>query len=298
MSLSSSIARSTRHGWVDLISTTRPRVMVLVLLTAPPVLVLGDATWPGWAPVVGILLGVGALSGGASAMNAWWERDLDAAMARTRSRPLPAGRVTPRAVLLFGLFLSVVGLGLIGASGGWLAGCLGALTWVHYVGVYTLLLKRLTPQNIVIGGMAGAAPPLIVDAVDGVVGLYGVALWLLITLWTPPHFWAIALYRSHEYEAAGIPMMPNVAGPVRTRRTMLLYGVATAVVSLVPWWAGGCTPIYGLTALGLGVWFCARLTAAMRTRSAGEDRRVFLASVIYLSVLFAVLGVDAFLFAP
>jgi protoheme IX farnesyltransferase len=277
----------------DLIALTRPRVLALVLFTAPAALALGRDGWPDAATIVGVLLGAALVGGGCGALNAWLEREADAQMARTCDRPLPAGRVTPRQALGFGVAISALGLLVLFGVGGWPPALVGGLTILHYVGVYTLWLKPRSPQNIVIGGAAGAAAPLIADAaLDGRIGVWGMVLFAIVFLWTPPHFWAIALYRKKEYAAAGFPMMPAVVGDAATRRRMLLYALLLIPTSLFPWLGGALGAHYAATALAAGAWFVASILRSMRAASSREDRRVFLVSIAYLTVLFAAMLAD------
>jgi protoheme IX farnesyltransferase len=277
----------------DHLALARPRVLLLVLLTAPPVFALGRPHWPEALTAVCVLLGTAFVAGGASALNAWLERDVDARMSRTRERPLPAGRLSADQALRFGAAISGLGLLVLFVVGGGLAAFVGALTLVHYVGVYTLWLKPRSPQNIVIGGAAGAAAPLIADAaVNGSIGIWGIALFAIVFLWTPPHFWAIALYREEEYAAAGLPMMPAVVGAPRTRRRMLGYALAGIPVSLLPWLLGELGLAYATAAVLLGGWFVACIVRSMRADDRLEDRRVFFASIAYLWLLFAAMLVE------
>jgi protoheme IX farnesyltransferase len=272
----------------DYIALTRPRVLALVLFTAPAALVLGHDGWPSPAVLIGVVLGAGLVGGGCGALNAWIERDPDGKMARTRERPLPTGRLAPHQAVIFGLMISALGLLVLFVSGGWLAATIGALTLAHYIFVYTLWLKPRSPQNIVIGGAAGAASPLIADAAaDGRLGIWGFVLFAIIFLWTPAHFWAIALYRKDEYAAAGFPMMPNVVGDDATRRKMLVYALILLPVTLLPWLGGVLSPVYALTALVAGGGFIASIGQAIRLRSPQQDRRVFSISIFYLAALFA-----------
>jgi protoheme IX farnesyltransferase len=271
----------------DYLSLTRPRVLTLVLFTAPPALVMGMDRWPDAITAVGVVLGAALVGGGCGAFNAWFERAADRRMARTRDRPLPAGRLEARQALGFSIGVSALGLLVLLAAGGWLAALIGALTLVHYALVYTVWLKPRTPQNIVIGGAAGAAAPLIADAAaDGRLGVWGGVLFLIIFLWTPPHFWAIALYRKREYAAAHFPMLPNVAGDTATRRRMLAYALVLIPVTLLPWLGGVLGPVYAVAAFGLGAWFAASIARAMRAPSIRHDRRVFAVSIQYLALLF------------
>jgi protoheme IX farnesyltransferase len=280
----------------DYVALTRPRVLALVLFTAPPAMALGGDGWPGAVVTIGVLLGAALVGGGCGAINAWYERAADARMDRTRDRPLPAGRLTPRQALRFGMLVSAAGVLVLFGVGGWLAALVGALTLAHYVGVYTVWLKPRTPQNIVIGGAAGAAAPLIADAAaNGSIGVWGFVLFAIVFLWTPPHFWAIALYRKHEYAAAGFPMMPSVAGDAGTRRQSLAYAILLIPVSLLPWLGGALGTAYAVTAAGGGLCFVASILRSMRVQTPREDRRVFLVSIAYLAALFSAMLVSLLL---
>ncbi len=240
---------ATWHDYVDLL---KPRVMSLVVFTAFAGLVAAPG---GLHPVLALtaILCIGVSAGAAGCINMWYDRDIDALMTRTRHRPLPAGRIAPHDALAFGVILSVAAVLLMGLAVNWAAAVLLALASAFYVFVYTIWLKRRTPQNIVIGGAAGAFPPIIGwCAVTGDVGLAPLLLFLVIFLWTPPHFWALALYRSEEYARAGVPMMPVVAGSAATRRQMLAYtllllpvGVAPALTDAAGWLYGGGAAVFG-----------------------------------------------------
>ncbi|MBW2230754.1 MAG: protoheme IX farnesyltransferase [Deltaproteobacteria bacterium] len=277
----------------DFVALTRPRVLMLVLLTAPAAMAIGREGWPEPGVLIGVVLGTALIGGGCGALNAWIERERDAKMKRTMDRPLPTGRLKPRQALIFGLLTSGLGLGLLLAVGGGLSATIGALTLLHYIFVYTLWLKPRSPQNIVIGGAAGATAPLIADAaVSGTIGVWSLVLFAIIFLWTPPHFWAIALYRKDEYAAAGFPMMPIVVGNAATRKKMLAYAFVLWPVTLIPWMGGALGPIYGLTALLTGGYFVASIARARRIARIEEDRRVFAISIVYLALLFAVMMLE------
>jgi protoheme IX farnesyltransferase len=274
----------------DFLALTRPRVLMLVLFTAPAAMAMGREGWPDPAVLVGVVAGTALIGGGCGALNAWIERERDAKMTRTMNRPLPTGRLSPRQALIFGLFTSGAGLGLLLVVGGGLSAAIGALTLLHYIFVYTLWLKPRSPLNIVIGGAAGAAAPLIADAaVSGTIGVWSLVLFGIIFLWTPPHFWAIALYRKQEYAAAGFPMLPVVVGDAATRKKMLVYACVLWPVTLIPWIGGALGPVYGLTALAAGGYFVASIARSRRIARPLEDRRVFVISIIYLALLFAVM---------
>jgi protoheme IX farnesyltransferase len=263
---------------------------MLVLFTAPAAMAMGQDGWPEPTILILVAAGTALIGGGCGALNAWIERERDAKMTRTMDRPLPTGRLSPRQALVFGLLTSGVGLGLLLAVGGALCAAIGALTLVHYIFVYTLWLKPRSPQNIVIGGAAGATAPLIADAaVNGAIGPWSLVLFAIIFLWTPPHFWAIALYRKDEYAAAGFPMMPAVVGNAATRNKMLAYACVLWPVTLIPWIGGALGPVYGLTAFVAGGYFVASIVRAKRIARSEEDRRVFAISIMYLSLLFSVM---------
>jgi protoheme IX farnesyltransferase len=244
------------------------------------------------AAVAVLAIAVGA--GAAGAVNMWYDRDIDAVMSRTRSRPIPGGRVQPSEALALGVVLSLLSVMMMGLAVNWVAAALLALANGFYVFVYTVWLKRRTPQNIVIGGAAGAFPPMIGwAAVTGSVSLESAALFLIIFMWTPPHFWALALYKDVEYAKAGVPMLPVVAGKAETRRQILMYALLLWPVTLAPWLLGTAGLVYGATALlmgGLFVWQAWRVYLERSERSA---RQMFGLSILYLFVLFTALIVDA-----
>ncbi len=274
----------------DFLALTRPRVLMLVLFTAPAAMAMGRDGWPEPAVLIAVALGTVLVGGGCGALNAWIERERDAKMTRTMDRPLPTGRLSPRQALVFGLITSGAGLGLLLAVGGRLSAAIGALTLIHYIFVYTLWLKPRSPQSIVIGGAAGATAPLIADAaVSGTIGPWSLVLFAIIFLWTPPHFWAIALYRKDEYKAAGFPMLPVVVGNAATRKKMLAYACVLWPVTLIPWIGGVLGPVYGLTAFAAGGYCVASIVRSIRIARVEEDRRVFAISIMYLALLFAVM---------
>src|SRR5712675_1832390 len=232
------LATASAAGVADYVEILKPRVMSLVVFTGLVGLVLAPGhLHPVLAGVAVLCIAIGA--GASGAINMWYERDIDGMMRRTADRPLPAGRMIPGEALGFGAVLGVGSVLMMGLAVNWVAAELLALTIGFYVFIYTIWLKRRTPQNIVIGGGAGAFPPIIGwAAVTADIGWGAVALFAIIFFWTPPHFWALSLYRAGEYAAAGIPMLPVVAGPRETRRQMLLYTVVLWPVSLTPWFLG------------------------------------------------------------
>src|SRR5271170_5220292 len=276
----------------DYVQILKPRVMSLVVFTGVVGLVLAPGHLHPFLAVVAILcIAIGA--GASGAINMWYDRDIDRVMHRTASRPLPAGRMLPGEALGFGCVLAVGSVAVMGLAVNFVAAQLLALTIAFYVFVYTIWLKRRTPQNIVIGGAAGALPPLIGwAAVTGDVGWGAVALFAIIFFWTPPHFWALSLYRAGEYAAAGVPMLPVVAGPRETKRQMLLYTLMLWPASLMPWLLGLAGPCYAVGAGGLSLLFTG---AAIRVwRDAGERsaRQMFAFSLLYLFLIFSALLVD------
>jgi len=286
----------------DYIALMKPRVMSLVVFTA----LVGLMVTPGHLhPVLGFaaLLCITIGAGAAGALNMWYDADVDAVMRRTSRRPIPAGRVLPREALAFGVTLAIGSIAVLGLVANWLAASLLAFTIFFYVVVYTMWLKRATPQNIVIGGAAGAFPPMIGwAAATGTIGLESVLLFLIIFFWTPPHFWALSLWRAEEYARAGIPMLPVVAGRAETRRQILLYSVVLAPVGASPWLLGYAGLLYGVTAIVAGA---AMIGLSLHVMALGNEdkglraaKRLFGVSILYLFVLFAVLLIDDLLGAP
>ena len=280
----------------DYLALLKPRVMSLVVFTAfVGMLIAPAAINPiiGFIAIVCIAIGAGA----SGALNMWYDADIDQVMSRTQNRPIPAGRMTRGEALAFGVILSVFSVTLLGLATNWVAGAFLAFTIFFYAVIYTMWLKRSTPQNIVIGGAAGAFPPMVGwAAVTGTLSWESFALFLIIFLWTPPHFWALALYKQGDYGAAGIPMMPNVAGEASTKRQIFVYSIVLAAASLLPALLGFSSWIYGAVALvtGLGfVWLAVRLLRAPdgpdMKRSA---RALFNFSLSYLFVLFLALLLD------
>jgi protoheme IX farnesyltransferase len=280
----------------DYVELTRPRVLSLVLLTAPAGMALGRDSWPSAITLLGVLIGTALVGAGCGALNAWYECEQDSRMARTADRPVPAGRLTRDQALAFGLLVSALGLLALLGIGGWLPFAIGAASIIHYLFVYTAWLKPRTPQAVVIGGAAGAIAPVIADAAaHGSIGVWSLILFAIVFVWQPAHFWAIALYRKQEYAAAGFPMLPCVVGDRATRRHMLAWAVLLVPVTLLPWLAGAAGNAYATVALAGGVWFTSSIWRAMGHETRAADRRVFAVSIAYLTVLFAVLLLDLLL---
>ncbi len=279
----------------DYIALLKPRVMSLVVFTALVGMLLAPVALHPLEMLVAI--SAIALGGGASgALNMYFDADIDALMSRTKNRPIPAGRIERSAVLGYGMFLAVLSVSVLGLATNWLAAGLLALTIFYYVVIYTIWLKRITPQNIVIGGAAGAFPVMVGwSAMTGNVTLEPLVLFLIVFLWTPPHFWALALYKKGDYAAANIPMLPNVAGEKATRVQILIYSVLLAVSGVAPTLLGFAGWAYGLVALGLGaamIVYSVRLFVPDQTLMRKRARKLFLFSLSYLFVLFLALLVE------
>jgi protoheme IX farnesyltransferase len=280
-------------GVEDYWALLKPRVMSLVVFTA----LVGLVRAPGDIhPVIGFvaLLCIAIGAGAAGALNMWWDADIDARMDRTRTRPIPAGRVEPGEAMGFGLLLAGGSVLMLGLLVGVVAGALLAFTIFFYAVIYSMWLKRTTAQNIVIGGAAGALPPVIGWAsVTGGVALEPLLLFALIFVWTPPHFWALALLKKRDYARAGIPMLPNVAGDDETRRQILLYSLVLAPLGVAPFLLGMTGALYGAVSALLGALFVAFAVRVYRDRTGERAERaakqLFAFSVLYLFLLFAVL---------
>jgi heme o synthase len=280
----------------DYIALMKPRVMSLVVFTA----LVGLMIAPGHVhPVIGFtaLLCIAVGAGAAGVLNMWYDGDIDAVMTRTAGRPIPRGRVAPGEALAFGMVLAGFSVGVLGLLVSWIAAALLAFTIFFYVVVYTMWLKRATPQNIVIGGAAGAFPPMIGwAAATGGISVEPCLLFLIIFFWTPPHFWALSLIRTDDYARARIPMLPVVAGPDETRRQILIYALVLAPLGAAPWLLGYAGAVYGVTAIVTGALM---VGLAWRLRGEREGARaeraaqqLFAFSILYLFVLFAVLLIE------
>jgi len=275
------------------LALTKPRILLLVIFTGLPVMGMATGTWPAPLAVLAILLGTALAAAAANTLNCYIERDLDALMERTRTRPLPARLLEPREALTFGLALAALAIGILFFTGGPLAAALGVASILFYVFVYTVWLKPRSPLNAVIGGAAGAVAPLIADAAaHGRVTAGGWILFAIILLWQPPHVWAIALFRKDDYQRAGIPMMPNVVGEQPTRWRMLWYTLALVPVTLAPLPLGLLGWTYGVCAAALDVWFVWHSVRVLRERTEHAARRMFHVSLIYLFALFLAMLVD------
>jgi heme o synthase len=294
LAASASWWRAERTRLADYLSLTKPRILVLLLVTESGAMIAAARGWPGTSLTLAALAGGALFAGGAAAINCWFDRDIDAVMARTCTRPVPSGRIAPAHALVFGVALGVAGFLLLGVMTNLLAALLALGGGLFYVLVYTVWLKRSTRQNIVIGGAAGAFPPLVGWAVvTGSVSPAALALFAVIFFWTPPHFWSLALLLRRQYREAGVPMLPVVASDADTRRSILTYVLVLLAVSLVPGiWLG---PVYTVGALALGgvfVWLARRGVSAAGLRWAS---RLFHFSLAYLGLLFALAAVGGIL---
>jgi protoheme IX farnesyltransferase len=278
----------------DLLSLTKPRVISLLLVTAVTPMYMTDRGVPSLALVGWVLLGGYLMAGGANAINMWFDRDIDDKMSRTKLRPVPAGRLTATQALVFGIALAATAFAIfwtrVNELSAWLA--LGGL--LFYVFIYTIWLKRSSTQNIVIGGAAGAFPPLVGwAAMTGGIDLTAIYLFVIIFYWTPPHFWALALLKRHDYARAGVPMLPVVRGERRTKWEMLVYALLLLPITLMPAAFGAFGRIYVVAAVLLGarlLWYCVKLLK--ETSMQGTEWKMYRYSLLYLALLFVAMAVD------
>ena len=291
----------------DWLALLKPRVITLVVFTG----FVGLLVAPGHLhPVLALaaVLCIAVAAGAAGAINMWYDRDIDAVMRRTAKRPIPGGRIGADEALGFGVVLAVASTLLMGLATNWFAAAVLAASILFYVFIYTMWLKRRTPQNIVIGGAAGAFPPMIGwAAVTGGLDVMPLLLFAIVFLWTPPHFWALSLYASADYERAGVPMLPVTHGARVTRRQVMLYTMLLVPVSLLPWVLGYAGPVYGLSAVGLGIWFLLASWGVLRDKQdAGgvsltgdaPAKWAFRVSLVYLFALFGALAADYLIPGP
>jgi protoheme IX farnesyltransferase len=293
MSLTVARVEPSIAGVGDYIELMKPRVMSLVVFTA----LVGLVVAPGHVhPVIAMtaLLCIAVGAGAAGALNMAYDADIDALMARTAGRPIPRGRITAGEAAGFGMTLAAFSVVSLGLLVNWMAAAMLGFTILFYVVVYTMWLKRSTPQNIVIGGAAGALPPMIGwAAATGGIAVEPVLLFLIIFFWTPPHFWALSLYRADDYARAGVPMLPVVAGEGITRRHILIYTLLLAPLGVTPWLLGYAGPLYGIAAATVGAIMIA-LALRVRAERGGyaASKQMFAFSILYLFLLFAILLVD------
>ena len=287
------VVESAPRSWArDLVALTKPRIISLLLVTTiAPMFVAGR---PSWTLVLAVFIGGYLMAGGANAVNMYMDRDIDDRMARTRLRPIPSGRMQPREVLAFGILLSTTATWLLAAAANVLTAALALAGFYFYVFIYTRWLKRSTPQNIVIGGAAGAFPPLVGwVAVTGRVDLLAVYLFLIVFYWTPPHFWALALLKQKDYNRAGVPMAPLVWGERETKRQMLWYTLILIPLTLLPCAFGALGSFYFVAAVLLGALFLVDVVRVMRAAVWTKPAwRLYKYSLLYLALLFAAMVVD------
>ncbi len=282
---------NTRQLVSDYFELTKPKVQTLLLLTTITSMEIAGS------PSIGLIaltcLGGYLSAGGAGAVNHYWDRDIDATMKRTASRPIPAGRISPRSALVFGFALATLSFALLSLTVNVLAASLALAGFVGYVGVYTIWLKRRTPQNIVIGGAAGAMPPLVGwAATRGSLSWTAVYLFAIVFYWTPPHFWALSLLMKDDYAKAGVPMMPVVRGEKETRRQILLYSLLLYAMTQLPFCAGAFGGIYLVSSMVLGFVFVGTAWVLYRRADRRAALRLYLYSLLYLALLFAAMVAD------
>jgi len=281
---------TTARNYLDL---TKPRLLPMVLFTGLPALAMASGHWPSFSFTLLVMTGIALAAASANTLNAYIERDKDALMQRTRSRPLPAGLIPPRSALVFGLGLGVLSTALLAIVSGATAALVGVASILFYVFVYTIWLKPRSIWNAVIGGAAGAAAPLIADAaVNGTIGLAGWTLFAIVFFWQPPHVWAIALYRKDDYRAAGIPMPPEVIGDEATRKRIVWYTAGLLPVTVAPYFLGLTGPIYLAVAAAMGIWFLYRSWRLFEERTDEAAQGVFRVSLVFLFGVFLALLVD------
>ena len=279
----------------DYVALTKPNVMSLLLFTTLTAMMMAAGGWPSPGLVFWTLLGGALASGSSGAINMYLDRDIDSIMTRTRKRPIPSGRIEPSRALAFGIALGIAAFLQLALTVNLLAALLSTSGILYYVFIYTIWLKRLTPQNIVIGGAAGAIPPLVGwAAVTNHVGLTALLLFLIVFVWTPPHFWALALMKKEEYARVGVPMLPSVRGDAETKKQILMYTVALAAVTLimVPMHLMGV--LYLTCALALDAMFLAFAIWVARTGSRQSEGLMYRFSMLYLALLFVAMVVDRF----
>lgn len=284
--------RSVVGGYIAL---TKPRIIELLLITTVPTMVVAEGGWPAFSLILITLLGGTLAAGGANAINMYIDRDIDALMERTKTRPLVTGLIAPRNALIFAISLEILAFAVLWAGANFLSACLALSATFFYVFIYSLWLKRTSKQNIVIGGAAGAVPVLVGwSAVTNSLSWTPWLLFLLIFLWTPPHFWALAIKHREDYTAAGVPMLPVVESHEKVIRSMILYTIALTISSLIIVPVGNLGWVYGVSAAVLGVAFLWGTIALGRTNSPAASMKLFSFSISYISVLFIALTVDVF----
>jgi len=280
----------------DYVTLTKPRIISLLLVTTVAPMVIAVGGWPGTAAVLWTMLGGYLMAGGANAINMYMDRDIDAKMPRTALRPIPSGRMSPGHVLGFGIVLGAAAFAVFARYVNLLSAVLALAGLLYYVFIYTRWLKRTSPQNIVIGGAAGAFPPLVGwAAATGEVTLTSVYMFLIVFFWTPPHFWALALVKQKDYGRVGVPMAPNVWGERETMRQMVIYTGVLLAVTLAPVTYGGMGAVYGVSAALLGAWLLRDVLRVMRAANfTAPAWTLYRSSLLYLALLFVAMAVDGF----
>ncbi|TMC00505.1 MAG: protoheme IX farnesyltransferase [Chloroflexi bacterium] len=288
------VARDVRATVWTYLRLTKPRIVALLVITTIPAMIMAEGGLPSLWLMLATVVGGSVVAGGANAMNMYFDRDIDGLMLRTRGRPLPAGQVEPEKAAVFGMLMGATGFVFLDLGVNLLAACLTLGAFAFYVVVYTLLLKRTTPLNIVIGGAAGAMPPVIGwAAVTNELSVAALIMFAIVTAWTPPHFWALSINYSSDYKRAGVPMLPVVSGPAETRRQIFLYSLVLVGISLLLALWGGAGTIYLAAALVLGggfVYYAARLWLSDSAKPAAA---LFRYSIVYLALLFSAIALDA-----
>ncbi|CAB0150654.1 Protoheme IX farnesyltransferase [Pseudidiomarina piscicola] len=289
-----------RHAhWRDYLELTKPRVVLLLLLTALVGMCLASPTWVGWAVVTPAMVGIGLMSGSAAAVNHLVDRHIDAQMARTLRRPLPSGVLSPRHVISFATIIGALGFAVLAIWVNMLTAWLTLLSLVGYAIIYTMYLKRATPQNIVIGGLAGAAPPLLGwTAVTNEIHPFAILLVMIVFTWTPPHFWALAVHRAKDYAKANIPMLPVTHGIEFTKTCILLYTILLAIICLLPYIVGMSGVIYLVGSSILSIWFLVYAWKLKFAPSKHTAYSMFTFSIWQLMLLFVLLLVDHYVVTP
>ncbi len=287
------VARDLSETVWSYVRLTKPRIVLLLVITTIPAMILAQGGFPSVWLTLATVLGGSVVAGGANAMNMYFDRDIDEVMRRTRTRPVPAGLLEPEKAAVFGMIMGAAGFLFMELTVNLLAACLTLGAFAFYVVVYTLILKRTTSLNIVFGGAAGAMPPVIGwAAVTNDISIAPLILFAIITAWTPPHFWALSMHYSSDYERAGVPMLPVVAGRDETKRQILLYSLALVGISLLLAFWGSTGPIYLASALVLGAIFVYYAFRLWQDGSAKSSVALFRYSIIYLGLLFLAIGVD------
>jgi protoheme IX farnesyltransferase len=286
-------ARSATNTLASYLRLTKPRIIGLLVVTTVPAMVMAESGWPSaWLMFVTVV-GGSLAAGGANAMNMYFDRDIDEKMLRTQGRPVPSGQIEPQRAAIFGLVIAAMGVGLMQIFVNPLSAFLTLFAFAFYVFVYTLILKRSTPMNIVIGGAAGAMPPVIGwAAVTGAISIESALMFAIVTLWTPPHFWALSINYANDYARAGVPMLPVVAGPEETRRQILWHTLGMVAATLGLGIAGDTGLVYMVSAIVLGAIFIYYAVALWRSPTPRVSMNLFRFSILYLAALFAAILVD------